>query len=74
MTELNNRIETDPQLGKQFKIGHSYVTPVQRLKAEGTRNWFAQIVETEIGPLLEEYWFDAPEKAREARIRLVQNW
>jgi len=74
MTELNNRIETDPQLGKQFKIGHSYVTPVQRLEAEGTRNWFAQIVETEIGPLLEEYWFDAPEKAREARIRLVQNW
>ncbi|WMJ09681.1 McrB family protein [Nitrosomonas sp. sh817] len=74
MTELNNRIETDPQLGKQFKIGHSYVTPVQRLKAEGTRNWFVQIVETEIGPLLEEYWFDAPEKAREARIRLVQNW
>ncbi len=74
MTELNNRIETDPQLGKQFKIGHSYVTPVQRLEAESTRNWFAQIVETEIGPLLEEYWFDAPEKAREARIRLVQNW
>lgn len=74
ITELNDQIETDPQLGKQFKIGHSYVTPIQRLEAGGTKNWFAQVVETEIGPLLEEYWFDAPEKAREARTRLVQNW
>ena len=61
-------------LGKQFRIGHSYVTPVHRLDAGGTRRWFQQVVETEIGPLLEEYWFDSPEEARQATARLLQGW
>ena len=29
---------------------------------------------TEIGPLLDEYWFDAPKSAREALDRLLQGW
>ena len=29
------------------------------------------IVQTELFPLLEEYWFDAPEKAKEAATRLL---
>ncbi len=32
MTELNDRIEKDRSLGRQFKIGHSYVTPTSREK------------------------------------------
>ena len=44
----------------QFRIGHSYVTPAKDDKIDDARHWFRQIVETEIGPLLDEYWYDSP--------------
>jgi 5-methylcytosine-specific restriction protein B len=72
--ELNNQIATDVRLGTQFRIGHSYVTPEHRLEAGGTKKWFRQIVDTEIGPLLDEYWFDAPGEAQKAIARLTQGW
>lgn len=71
---LNEQISADARLGKQFQIGHSYVTPVHRLAAGDTKMWFRQVVETEIGPLLEEYWFDAPDEAHRAAGRLLQGW
>ena len=72
--ELNEQIAADARLGKQFRIGHSYVTPAYPLEAGETRKWFQQVVETEIGPLLEEYWFDAPGEAQKARERMTQGW
>ena len=74
IAELNDQIAADARLGKQFRIGHSYVTPAHRLEAGDTKNWFRQIVETEIGPLLDEYWFDAPDEAQKAIARLTQGW
>ncbi|CUH81516.1 McrB family protein [Tropicibacter naphthalenivorans] len=60
--------------GHQFEIGHSYVTPTARLEPDATREWFRQVAETEIGPLLDEYWFDAPKSARDAVEKLLQGW
>lgn len=60
--------------GRQFEIGHSYVTPTARLEPAATREWFRQVAETEIGPLLDEYWFDAPKSARDAVEKLLQGW
>lgn len=74
VTDLNGQIAVDARLGKQFRIGHSYVTPVHRLEAGDTKKWFQQVVETEIGPLLEEYWFDAPDEAQKATVQLMQGW
>jgi 5-methylcytosine-specific restriction protein B len=74
IAELNEQIAADARLGRQFRIGHSYVTPAHRLEAGSTRKWFQQVVETEIGPLLDEYWFDAPDEAQKACARLLQNW
>ena len=74
ITELNERIAGDPGLGKQFRIGHSYVTPTHWIEDGATRDWFRQVAETEIGPLLEEYWFDSPERAKEAVEGLVAGW
>ena len=71
---LNDRIAADDRLGSQFQVGHSYVTPTYRLESGATRDWFGQVVETEIGPLLEEYWFDSPTDAREAVRQLLQGW
>ena len=70
MSELNKVIEEDRlNLGPRFRIGHSFFTPSRRLDDPAT--WYARIVETEIHPLLEEYWFDAPEKADEWRDQLL---
>lgn len=73
LTALNEDISEDRSLGSQFRIGHSYVTPLVPA-VSGARAWFRQIVETEIVPPLEEYWFDAPETAVHARERLLLGW
>ena len=74
IADLNDQIAADSRLGKQFRIGHSYVTPAHRLEAGDTKKWFQQVVETEIGPLLDEYWFDAPDETQKAIARLTQGW
>ena len=74
VTELNSRIAGDSRLGSQFRVGHSYVTPTHRLEPGATKDWFRQVVETEIGPLLEEYWFDSPDDARKAIQQLTEGW
>lgn len=72
ISDLNQRITND--LGTQFRIGHSYVTPTQSLESGATKKWFKEVVETEIGPLLDEYWFDSPKSAKEAFNRLIEGW
>ena len=74
VTELNQRIAEDDRLGSQFRIGHSFVTPVHRLEAGKTKDWFEQIVKSKIGPQLEEYWFDESKKAKDAINRLIEGW
>jgi 5-methylcytosine-specific restriction protein B len=74
IAHLNDQIAADPRLGKPFRIGHSYVTPDHRLEAGETQTWFQQVVETEIGPLLEEYWFDARDEALRTTAKLLQGW
>lgn len=69
---LNSEIAGE--LVKDFQIGHSFVTPVSRIKEGSTKEWFRQVVETEIGPLLEEYWFDDSNKAKETKDKLLENW
>ena len=74
VTELNRRIAEDDRLGSQFRIGHSFVTPVRSLEAGETEDWFVQAVKSRIGPQLEEYWFDEPGKAEEAIHELLEGW
>lgn len=74
IAELNQGIAGDGRLGDQFRIGHSFVTPVRRLGDGETRGWFEKIVKSEIGPQLEEYWFDSPETAKAAIGRLLEGW
>ena len=66
---LNLEIASTVSLGPQFRIGHSYVTP-DDMVTNGI-GWYCARVETEIAPLLEEYWYDAPERAKEARAKLL---
>lgn len=69
---LNNEISADTSLGAQFRVGHSYVTPAVGMNITDAKEWFGEVVETEIGPLLDEYWFDDLEKSRKAQKRLIE--
>jgi 5-methylcytosine-specific restriction protein B len=71
---LNSEISADTGLGPQFRVGHSYVTPPFGIPISDAREWFRQVVDTEIGPLLDEYWFDALEKSQQARERLLEGF
>ena len=70
---LNKEIASDTSLGPQFQIGHSYVTPLFGISIDDGREWFRQVVDTEIGPLLTEYWFDSIAKAKQATERLLKD-
>ena len=70
---LNNQIADDPNLGRQFRIGHSFVLPKPGEPIAVPEEWFIQVVETEIAPLLREYWFDDPNKADEATLQLLSD-
>ena len=58
LTSLNDKIEKDEKnLGKGYRIGHSYFCPDEETK-NPNEDWYRRIIEFEIKPLLREYWFD----------------
>jgi 5-methylcytosine-specific restriction protein B len=67
-------IEGDTSLGRQFRIGHSFVIPININELKDHRDWFRQVVETQIGPLLEEYWFDDLDKAEKTKDTLLEGF
>lgn len=74
INNLNSVIAADTSLGLQFRVGHSYVTPHFSDPIKDARAWFRQVVLTEIGPLLDEYWFDAPKSSQKARQQLLEGF
>lgn len=68
--ELNDTIRKDSTLGKGFEIGHSYFAPEN--KSDINDEWVRGVVEYEIIPLIEEYWFDDDKKVGEWTKALIQ--
>ena len=56
--DLNMEITKDSSLGSGFCIGHSYFCG----QTDVTDEWMQSVVEYDILPMLEEYWFDEPAK------------
>ncbi|MGX0966092.1 MoxR-like ATPase [Bradyrhizobium japonicum] len=72
MQALNQAIGNDrSNLGPGYRIGHSFFVPPQDFEYDAA--WYRRVIETEVYPLLEEYWFDDPDKADSWRERLLQN-
>ncbi len=80
MSALNKVINQDTSLGRNFAVGHSYFCdfPINELlrvaifdRSSDWDIWYRNIIETEIQPLLEEYWFDAVEKADDEVRKLL---
>ena len=61
---LNEQIVKDDSLGSGFEIGHSYFC-YQNVD-EVTKEWMKAIVDYDIIPTLQEYWFDDKSK--------INNW
>jgi len=73
MSELNQIIRDDVKnLGRGFAIGHSFFCPADPI-AGGLdwEVWYRAVVATEIGPLLQEYWFDDEDRARTQTEKLL---
>ena len=68
--DLNNAIRKDSTLGKGFEIGHSYFAPEDTSVIDD--EWVRNVVEFEIIPLIEEYWFDNDKKLDEWTKALYQ--
>ena len=72
--QLNDKIadEDTSGLGKGFCIGHSYfcVAPVEGQTPE---EWYKAIIDYEISPLLDEYWWDDKDKAKDCREELLND-
>ena len=71
LNRLNEDIRTDPLLGENFQIGHSFFCPKGDDFSRLERKWYDTIVETEVAPLLKEYWFDNSAKAEDAKRQLL---
>jgi 5-methylcytosine-specific restriction protein B len=67
--ELNQFIRQDKDLGQGFQIGHSYFCPQRKITDEN--EWYQSILNSEIKPLLDEYWFLDPAMVDE-RMGMLQ--
>ncbi|MCY4415405.1 MAG: AAA family ATPase [Chloroflexi bacterium] len=68
---LNSEIARDSNLGDQFRVGHSHFTPASDAIISDPIEWYKDVVETEIAPLLREYWFDNRGRADEEIEKLT---
>ena len=58
---LNESIAADSRnLGAGFCIGHSFFCPPPGQTPD--EEWYREVIDAEIKPLLEEYWMDQPDK------------
>lgn len=55
LNDINELIEKDSNLGRDYRIGHSYFCSIDE---ENIEDHLRNIINYEIKPLLEEYWFD----------------
>lgn len=65
---LNIAIENDDSLGRGFSIGHSYFCTDKLIDDM----WLNAVITYEIIPLLNEYWFDEPNKVKDWEYKLYE--
>lgn len=63
VTKVNEKISADINLGEGFQIGHSYFCGFT--SGEEENNWWNDILNFELKPLLDEIWFDDAAKVAE---------
>jgi len=70
---LNETIRKDLiNLGPGFEIGHSYFCPSDMDDKVFNESWYKAVIDQEIKPLLQEYWFDKPSKVEQEVSELLK--
>ena len=70
MNNLNEIIAADTKnLGPGYQIGHSYFCPRKGIQPD--EGWYRRVIESEILPLIQEYWFDNEHKVKDQRSVLL---
>jgi 5-methylcytosine-specific restriction protein B len=70
MDALNEAITKDTKnLGAGYQIGHSYFCPTGH--GQPDEDWYRRVVESEIIPMIEEYWFDDDDRVKKLRSMLL---
>lgn len=73
MERLNAMIRSDLNLGAGFEIGHSYFClETADLDQPETTKWLSAIIDFELRPMIEEYWFDDPDQTQ-AALEILQD-
>ena len=67
--EMNKEISKDDSLGPWFQIGHSYFCGMD--KESCTNDRLCEIVEYDIIPMIQEYWFDNKDKVEKWSKALI---
>ena len=68
---LNKKITDDSLLGPAYQVGHSFFCPLGTDFSHLDDHWYHEVIQTEIRPLLLEYWYDAPQKVEDATADLL---
>jgi 5-methylcytosine-specific restriction protein B len=63
VNKVNNKIREDVNLGSGFQIGHSYFCTFNDGATEN--EWWNEVLQYELKPLMEEIWFDDVNKVNE---------
>ena len=71
MGALNQEISKDVLLGENYRVGHSFFCPKGNNFSGLDSRWFEGIIQTEIIPLLKEYWFDNSSRVEKAITGLL---
>ena len=71
MDSINQQIADDTfELGPGYCIGHSFFCPNGNQETLGME-WYKRILDTQIFPLISEYYFDRPDKVDELKLELL---
>lgn len=72
LTKINQKISDDSfDLGPGYCIGHSFFCPKQDTNTNFDNNWYINIINSQILPLIDEYYFDKPDTAAEITNDLI---
>lgn len=71
LNELNGMISEDRQLGQSYCVGHSFFCPNEDDLSHFDTEWYQRVVESEILPLLKEYWHEREDDLNKAMSLLL---